>query len=144
MNVDICETQEVNWQDYIMLERENYLAQQALDGFEVLYPADNELQLDIDSQEQLDNFLHLWECFKRHIEQEYKVALTHQTFTSKSGNWHIHIRLPFKVDNWQRMAWQAALGSDPMRELLGCLRTLYNDPKPSLLLRKPDDTEGLL
>lgn len=51
---------------------------------------------------------------------------------------HIRIQLPWELTDWERIAWQAALGSDPVRELLSCLRLRKGDAHPTMLIEPKD------
>ena len=95
-------------------------------------PENNEIFIDIDTQEQYDLFQSLFNILVYHLRVS-KIETE-----SKSGKPHYHIRIKFEFDLtiWQRMAFQAALGSDLKRELLGCLMVLNNDPYPTFLLEK--------
>jgi hypothetical protein len=56
---------------------------------------------------------------------------------------HLIVRLNRPVSNAERIALQAALGSDPVREILGIVRVQHNDPHPTLFLEsKVTVTEG--
>jgi hypothetical protein len=49
---------------------------------------------------------------------------------------HITVRLDRPVTDAERIALQAALGSDPVREILGIVRVQHKDPHPTLFLEK--------
>lgn len=63
---------------------------------------------------------------------------------SKSGLPHRHITITFDFDltQWQRLAFQAALGSDTKRECLGCIMTLAGDEHPTLFLEHKEYMNG--
>lgn len=120
--------------------RDEYLASVRADGKVVDEPANNQLQLDIDTREDEARFFKNWPIFKREIERLYHKELPFPRITpSRSGypSQHVRIDLPFEVDTWQRIAWQGALGSDPTRELLSAVRALNGDDKPTLLVENP-------
>lgn len=102
-------------------------------GLQVVYPENNELQIDADSEEDRHRFYRVF-----HILQRQHPEATYQEWVSRSGNaWHIRVTLPFEVTALQRIALQAALGSDGVRELLGYIRhTEYGDPQPTLFLEQ--------
>ena len=112
--------------------REEFIKNQIDAGFEVVYPQDNELQIDIDTQEQYRQFIQ--ELFPI-LERELNGVIMKQTI-SKGGlpGRHIYIRLPFKIDTFTRIALQASVGSDPKRELLSSIQALNDDKKPTLLI----------
>jgi len=114
-------------------EREQYVTRMEADGFEILVPEGNELQIDLDSASGFYIFLRRWERFA----QEYENA-SWRAYPSKSGLPHRHVvvSLPFGVNAAERIALQAILGSDPTREMLSVFRYYRGDPCPTLLARK--------
>jgi hypothetical protein len=117
------------------ITREEFIAQMEPLGFEPSYPADNELQIDLDSMAQQETFDRCFAILEREILDEYgKVPV--KITTPSQNNTHTRVTLPFIVSAWERIAWQAALGSDPVRELLSCLRALRGDSHPTMLMEK--------
>jgi hypothetical protein len=94
------------------------------------------LKIDIDSEEQFRNFENAIQCIRRNHAFEFSVVYK----VSRSGlpHQHITITLPFKVTPWQRIAWQAAMGSDPVRELLSAIRLQRGDILPTLFVEQPE------
>lgn len=137
--IDLTEAAELastTEQEYVE-DREAFVKRMEETGHKVEYPADNEAQLDIDTEEQWLLFLKLWDILYREIVREYGTPPYYHTVYSDSGPPHRHVKviLPFIIgSHWERCAWQAALGSDPTRELLGCIRTMRNDEHPTLLV----------
>lgn len=83
-------------------------------GMMLIEPALNELFVDLDDQSAFDGFA------KRFAEflKVHPLATVKWT-RSKSGNWHAYVTVPnaeFSME--QRIALQAALGSDPLREII--------------------------
>jgi hypothetical protein len=116
--------------------RQGYIARMEAEGYRVVFPADNELQVDIDSDEQYAAFNKSWPIFCRDT-QHYALEFPGKRETpSRSGlpRRHITVTLPFEVTPEQRIAWQAALGSDPVRELLSMLRLQRGDEHPTLFV----------
>lgn len=114
--------------------REDYIARSKREGLLITFPAANELQIDLDNDTHRDAFERSFEIFNRELGGNFQMQRTR----SKSGaGEHIRIKLGFDLDVWQRIAWQAALGSDPVRELLSCLRAWRGDAQPTLLAEKP-------
>jgi len=125
--------QEVPKSDYDWdCTREEYIEKMEEEGFVIVYPKPNELQLDIDTQQQMDQFDRLKWLFDSQLPAtEFKMA------HSKSGEgYHITVTLPFDVTNIERIALQAALGSDPLRELLSIFRYSRNDAEPTLFVER--------
>jgi hypothetical protein len=115
--------------------RELYIARMEAEGNTVLYPAENELQLDIDGMDDHARWLTARDVLDRN-EIEYTVV---SETPSRSGfpACHIIIKLPESVTPWQRIALQAAFGSDHIRELLSCIRLMRGDAHPTLLVEGP-------
>lgn len=110
--------------------REDYEERMRSKGCSIFYPKDNQLQIDIDSYEQGERFVLNLNLLRDNIKNIEIV----KDVPSKSGEDHRHItiELPFKITDIERVAFQAALGSDPRRELLSILRILKGDSKPTL------------
>lgn len=116
--------------------REDFMARMVAEGFVIVLPKPNELQIDIDTDEQFDNFIRASESLAMNWWLETPCVV--ETHPSKSGlpSRHITITLPFDVDPWQRIALQASLGSDPMRELLSSIRLMKGDVAPTLFVEQ--------
>lgn len=78
----------------------------------------------------LEQALHETQCFTVH--------------ESKGGNTHALVRCTVPMDIYERIAWQAAFGSDPKREALHLLSVSRNELNPILLfMRKDRQTSGV-
>jgi len=98
------------------------------------YPDDYTLQLDLDYGRTLND-----RAFNILEKNGYRVLST-LTTRSKSGNHHMYIRLETPLDAPDRIALQAALGSDPVREALSVLRNLHPDSEYcSVLFETPKE-----
>lgn len=118
-----------------------YIAKMVDAEHKILIPADNELQIDIDSDEQYQLFQSQFSIFRREMEVVHPmkpIALT--MWASRSGlpKRHILITLPIGVTNSERIALQAALGSDPIRELLSMMRYFKGYEHPTLFCERGD------
>lgn len=104
------------------------------EGFQVVFPQPNELQIDIDSEEQREKFLRLFEALNRN-SGGLQFTVTKDT-PSRSGlpKRHLTLSCSRDMDAVMRIALQASLGSDPMRELLSFCRHLQGDPNPSIFV----------
>lgn len=130
-------------QDYDFNQRrEEFVKTVEQAGYEVVLPEPHHLQIDIDTDEQYEVFRKSAACLARNwkalgFRKGLPVVEEHP---SKSGlpRRHITIHLPFEVTPWQRIAFQAALGSDPLRELLSAVRLFRGDEHPTLFVEKPD------
>lgn len=101
----------------------------------VVYPGDDELQIDIDTEAQYETFeknlYTLGDCYKVRKKP------------SKSGHPHYHITLtrigrpPFSM--WERIALQAILGSDLTRETMNALRYMNGVERPVRFFEYPED-----
>lgn len=96
----------------------------------------NELQIDIDSNAALNLFRAHWHIFNSRMAA-YRKPITSLTTiepspSGKRGHWHITITFQRALDPTTRIALQAVLGSDRMRELLSLCRLLNGSPIPTL------------
>lgn len=93
-------------------DREDVIARAKAKGLEVWLSDETSIQVDCDTLDQLCLCLTAYRSCKNYLGL-FNAKATH----SKSGRWHIHIQGPPR-DTMARIAIQAALGSDPNRELL--------------------------
>lgn len=101
-------------------------------GLVVVWPEKNQLQFDLDSKEELAEFYHRWHEFSERME--YGIE-QHETQTQ--GHYHVTITMEHKFTEWERIALQAVLGSDTMREFLNAKRLFLNHTeRPSRLFEK--------
>ena len=87
-------------------------------GQTILEPADNELFIDLDTEDAYEDFLAAYEILN---DQEPMIWVA---YTSKSGppHRHVRVRLERSVTPQERIMLQAILGSDRKREALSYLR----------------------
>ena len=114
--------------------REEYIARMQADGYRVCLPEANELFIDIDTK------LH-WETFLAQIgifERNHGENIVWSVSPSRNGGEgrHVRVYMPFAMDDVERIAWQAALGSDPARELLSLVRVKRGDKSPTLFIER--------
>lgn len=103
-------------------------------GWKVVFPEDNQLQLDIDD----DASYQIWARARNLIEKHLKINKVVET-PSKSGQvgkWHITVDLGVSLTPEERILLQALLGSDRMRETLSYIRFRHTDMKPTLFYEK--------
>lgn len=108
--------------------RENAVDKAERLGMALVIPGDDELFVDLDSKGALD-------LFDSRFKQFIKVCPTarRQFTTSKSGNWHVYVTVPgSKFTMEQRIALQAALGSDPLREMIAVFHHAEGYEYPSV------------
>ena len=127
-------------QDTYDMDRQTYFQECADAGLEIKQPLPNQLFLDFDSDKQYENFLILSKVLERNLAESVDVKV----YPSKSGLPHRHaiVSLPWRLSGeWERLAWQAALGSDPVRELLSCVRNLNGEEWPTIFAEPKGDSD---
>lgn len=102
----------------------------------IVEPKPNELFIDIDFEEEL-------EYFKRQIKRvELRWPCTWRAQSSpsgKPGRYHVYVAfIDRELDHWQRIALQAVLGSDRIRELISVQRLLDDDVQPTLFFERAE------
>lgn len=116
-------------------DRMEYIENMKLEGLFPKTPQHNELFIDIDNVDDKNWFLIQFERLKKILPQ-----ISYRSNPSKSGlpNEHITVTMPFKISsNHERIAWQACLGSDSVKELLSMIRLYRGDEFPILFMEKP-------
>jgi hypothetical protein len=117
------------------LRREHAEEQAKAKGCRVVEPASNELFIDIDSevdyayfQKQIKRIEVRWPCAWRATGSP----------SGKPGRYHVRVVFEGdrRLDHWQRIALQAVLGSDRVRELISVQRLLDGDATPTLFFEK--------
>lgn len=115
-------------------DREEYIKRMQAEGFLVVLPKPNEVFIDMDTDQQYNVFMLMIQVFMRDIGiVDYKVR------PSKSGLPHRHalVTMPFDIQSdIERVAYQAAMGSDPLRESLTLVRIRRGDIHPTLFIEK--------
>lgn len=102
------------------------------ENLKVIFPEENELLLDFDNSVAYDHFENVI-----HILEEYWGVVSRKespSLSGKPGHVHVIVRLNTQLTSLERIAIQAALGSDGKRELLGIVRVHHDDPHPTLFL----------
>lgn len=100
----------------------------------VVFPKPNELLIDIDNAEDLKTFKRCHNVLEEHFGI---VGIeTAGSMSGRADHLHITVTLETEVTDLQRVALQACLGSDRMREILGLVMALSGDPHPTLFLEK--------
>lgn len=115
----------------IVQARKDFMDKAVTDGFVISLPKENELQVDIDSDNQLKAFENNFNRLCQSLHQDIYQVRTQ----SKSGKgFHIRVLMPWPLEPVERIAWQACLGSDPVREILSLIRFRRGDTIPTLFL----------
>lgn len=104
-----------------------------------IVPNSYQLQIDLDSEEQLVKFLDQFRIFI--ASKVWSVRSFSFTPSSKDHHWHATIELKKQMRSIERIALQAVLNSDLRRELFNLCRAKLKQPFPVLffeeLLKKP-------
>lgn len=112
-------------------------------GCVVVYPESNQLQIDLDTEEAFKQYEKRFkELYHRTVHPAYQLACDPEVHPSKSGYPHRHITLTFvdrEFSEWERIAMQMMLGSDPVRESLNALRLASGVKRPCRLF-EPKET----
>lgn len=126
---EACEREEYDPNE----DRMDYIKRMENEGFKVVIPETYELFIDIDNEDDYALYLSQAKIFFREIQ-----GATSEEHESRNGlpGRHITITLPFNIPDNSRIAWQAALGSDPRRELLSLIRLNRGDLHPTLFVEK--------
>ena len=124
--------------DQIPIESEMAFEEAKAKGLEVRVADDYTLQLDLDNEVAANQF----HAYEGRLRAHFNVVEIHET-TSRNGNRHAYVKMEKPLSVPERIALQAALGSDPTREFLSLKRWLNNDPNPVLLFEKPGNEMAL-
>lgn len=108
---------------------------------EIVYPKENELQLDIDNKEAYDYF----HQNKWILEQWFGIrSITERVSKSGGDKKHITVELGVTLTTVTRILLQSVMGSDRKRELLSfVMYAKGNEKRPTLLLEKKINTDRL-
>lgn len=104
--------------------------EEAAEKFDVVQSDATSLLLDLDTKEALAQYQRVLPK----LFDNYHVVST-ESWRSKSGNTHVRIELGRPMTFPERLALQAALGSDGVRELLSLKRYHNGISEPSRLFR---------
>ncbi len=102
--------------------REVVLQEARESGHEVVYGDPWLLLLDLDSKVALADAKAQLKRFSPHLAVQW-IEMTR----SKSGNWHLYVRLSYFMDRKDRLFWQATLGSDRIRAGLDWIWALKHE-----------------
>lgn len=98
---------------------------------DMIFPLDDELQLDLDTPEQMKIYKAALVSMPQGV-----IKTIRTTDSIQDGHKHVYLKLSRKFTVLERIALQFMLGSDPMRESLGALRVLLEIPNPVCLFEK--------
>jgi len=108
----------------------------ANNGLVIVTPQPKELLVDIDTEEQYQHFVKMYDHLKTLIH--IKNRLEHKSRRKPEGR-HVTVLLGYEPTAMERVALQAILGSDPRRESYSIWRLHHNDPIPTLFYEKNED-----
>lgn len=129
-------TQESDENDtYVPASSKEALERAERDNLRVVLPAEDELLIDIDNSLDYEYFQ---QKARGTLDSFFGVESVKESpsMNGKPGHLHLIVKLKGKVSEMERIALQAAIGSDRKRELLAVVRVLADDPHPSLFLEK--------
>lgn len=105
-------------------------------NIKVVTPDDYTLRIDIDNEHDWGEFKSVLEIFSKHMKINYV-----NIWESRSGrpyHYHITVTLKDKLTIWQRLAFQACLGSHRHCEILSSLSVYHNIPDPIVYFERAD------
>lgn len=106
----------------------------------VVLPQSNQLQIDLDTEEDYQEFLRRFDEFRADGNETFNRGIKTEIYCSASGFPHRHVYITFKDRTFtelERILIQAALNDDPLRVYLNTKRFLYGVKNPSRLFEKP-------
>lgn len=128
--------------EYQEMLREEYIRQVLEDGKVVVVPGPNELQIDIDSDEDLARMASSMDILQTNYPN-LVIAWDHRVSASGAPHRHVTVVLSRDVrDAEERILLQALLGSDLKREVLSLIRYWKGDSMPTLFVEEGEDIEG--
>ena len=143
--LDEMQLKEVLDTDPYREEREEYVKRMKADGFDIRYPESNELLIDLDSDKAFEEFKVRISRVSYELEVNGEGAkLSYKVYPSKTEcHYHVIVTMPFDLDEpFERIALQAVLGSDPVREMLSIFRIWLGDKHPTLLAMKSRQSDA--
>jgi len=114
------------------IPRENLQEEAKKKGLKVVFPKNNQLFVDIDSEEQMKVFRERIDMLKSLFDCESEIKV------SQSGHPHYHIYVDIKtaICNTERILLQLFLGSDVMHEFLSYRDYVNGEAYPVLFFEK--------
>jgi hypothetical protein len=107
------------------------------DGFDVVWPELDQVLLDLDDQNAMEHYERILPMAK-----DIFGAVERRRWRSKSGQgWHVVVEVDHELTAIQRVALQAAMGSDRKRELMATARAMRRDEHVSVLFKPPAEED---
>ena len=116
-----------------MPNSQNAIKRAELENLTVVFPLSFQLFVDLDTEHSFKMFERLFMLFKKFVDE----GADYSTEWSRSGapKRHVTVNLSRSVkDEVERVMFQAFLGSDRVREILGYAQAMNGDPNPTLFL----------
>ena len=105
------------------------------EGMRVVEPKRNEIQIDLDGAKAIHIYARQFMFLKREgVTKGWRERMT----TSKSGGSHMHvtITLPYKIDDFKRVAYATVLGDDRKRAAFNLARVIKGTRFPIVFFEK--------
>lgn len=115
-------------------ERETWQEARAK-GYSVKFPRPDELFIDIDDEFGMEMFKRGLEVL-RSFKLGAKIVRQMPSLSGKPGRYHIVVSILEDLEPLERLVYQAALGSDPKRELLGIQHFKNGEKRPTIFFEK--------
>lgn len=105
-------------------------------GLDLVLPEADEVLLDIDD---INDYLTMQRLLTAlNDRMGVGTAVVHKETRSKNNNWHVYVRFNRALSDLERVALQACLGSDRMRECLALTEVFtHADRPPSVFFEVP-------
>lgn len=125
-----------NSSSYVHQPYDVALAQAKSDGYDIIYPEEDELLIDVDSKFQHDKFYRDLQL----LQQFFVVYVTKDSPSKTKGHRHITVKFDRPLSILERTALQASLGSDNRRELHSLIDYFQGLERPSLFFEVKKET----
>lgn len=110
-------------------------------GLVVFGPNDHLLLIDLDSVAAKLEFERRLALYQEQTGSELIRSYTKLETVSKSGKWHVYLKLRRGLTALERIGLQAVLGSDSLRELFSAIRVEIDNDRPSVLFETPAEAD---
>jgi hypothetical protein len=109
----------------------------------LLFPAENEIFIDIDREEDTLRMYYGYEVIKQ-FYSDAKITRYTPSPSGKPGHFHVVINLGEgeKLKESERLILQASCGSDPKREILGFMHLARGERQVSRFFEKKENNEA--
>lgn len=117
------------------VEAKQALSEKGVSNYEVVVAAPNQIMIDYDALTVPERFNKVGDILRKRFPDK---GIECRATRSKGGNVHMVVTLPEPISDTERIAWQAAFGSDPIREALSLVSISRNVKNPVLLFMPKD------